>query len=82
MVEKEYQELTDGALILKATKNHIAKELAGRTKGSDAQDYFDQAETYCISGKYTETIEALEKSLTNHPTMSAFLNLGNVLFIT
>jgi len=81
-VEKEYQVMNDGAFIIKAQNKYIVEELAGNIESKDAYEYFQQAEQFSNNGSYTEAIRAFEKSLAKHPTMSALLNMSNVLFIT
>ncbi|KUO76784.1 MAG: hypothetical protein APF81_11485 [Desulfosporosinus sp. BRH_c37] len=80
---KDYQVMSDGTYLIKAPARAIEDELdkQGVSVGQ-ALEFFNQAEELSNSKQNAEAAEAFEKSVVISPTMSAYLNWGNVLFIS
>ena len=80
---KNYQVMTNGTFLIKAPVQDLEDELdeQGATV-RQALDYFILAEELSCANQNAEAGEAYEKSVGIFPSMSAYLNWGNVLFIS
>ncbi|MFZ3130813.1 MAG: tetratricopeptide repeat protein [Desulfosporosinus sp.] len=80
---KNFQVLSNGTLLIKAPVQALEDELAQQdVTVRQALDYFILAEELSCANQNAEAGEAYEKSVGIFPSMSAFLNWGNVLFIS
>lgn len=80
---KEDQIISDGTCLIKAPVQVMEKELAEQgAPVLQALDYFLLAEKSSTSGQYAEAGDAYKKSLAILPTMAAYLNWGNICFIS
>jgi len=78
---KAYQVMTDGTLI-KAPVQALKEELAKQNLTiHEALDSFILAEEFSSSKQNAEADAAYEKSLHSFPSMSAYLNWGNLSFV-
>jgi len=80
---KAYQVMSDGTFLFKAPVQALKDELdkQGVTL-HQALNFFILAEEFSGSKRNAEAGEAYEKSVNSFPSMSAYLNLGNALFIS
>lgn len=82
-MSKEYQIMSDGTFLIKAEIQALEDELDKQDITiRQALNYFTLAEELVSSEQNAEAEEAYEKSVDIFPTMSAYLNWGNSLFIS
>ncbi|KGP76379.1 hypothetical protein JT05_05075 [Desulfosporosinus sp. Tol-M] len=80
---KNYQVMSNGTFLIKAPVQALENELAKQGAAKrQALDCFILAEELSYANQNAEAGEAYEKSIGIFPSMSAFLNRGNVLFIS
>jgi len=80
---KAYQVMSDGTFLSKAPVQALKDELDKQgVTVHQALNFFILAEEFSGNRQNAEAGEAYEKSLSGFPTMSAYLNWGNVLFIS
>ncbi|MFZ3101788.1 MAG: tetratricopeptide repeat protein [Desulfitobacteriaceae bacterium] len=80
---KEYQVMSDGTFLIKATVQVLQDELNKQSIAvRGALDYFLLAEKLSGSKQFIEADKAYGKSADILPTMSIYLNWGNLFFIS
>ncbi len=80
---KEYQVMSEGIFLIKATVQILEDELSKQSVAvRQVLDYFLSAEKLSGSNQYTEADGAYQKSAGILPTMSIYLNWGNLFFIS